>query len=144
MGTSTAREGDFNGDVIITGSNVDARDVLLQATHQVNLHNSTDTESMRSDNQSKSLGFGVSYGTGGFGVSTSMSKANGDANTDSAFQNNTHINASNTAAIVSGEDTNIVGVGVDARSVVARVGGGTRSESRRAVVIRSSREAKIS
>ncbi|MCI3207171.1 hemagglutinin [Pandoraea capi] len=111
------------GDVNVTGSDVDARDVLLQATHQVNLRNSTDTESMRSDNQSKNLGFGVSYGTSGFGVSASMSKANGDANTDSTFQNNTHINASNTAVIVSGGDTNIVGAVVDAKTVVARVGG---------------------
>ncbi|MCE4061292.1 hemagglutinin repeat-containing protein [Pandoraea sputorum] len=111
------------GNVNITGSNVDARDVLLQATNQVNLRNSTDIESMRSDNQSKSLGFGVSYGTSGFGVSASMSKGNGDANTDSAFQNNTHINASDTAVIVSGGDTNMVGAVVDAKTVIARVGG---------------------
>ncbi|WP_150739181.1 hemagglutinin repeat-containing protein [Pandoraea anapnoica] len=111
------------GNVNITGSNVDARDVLLQATNQVNLRNSTDTESMRSDNQSKNAGFGVSYGTSGFGISASVSKGNGDANTDSAFQNNTHISASNTAVIVSGGDTNIVGAVVDAKTVIARVGG---------------------
>ncbi|APD13294.1 hypothetical protein RO07_10215 [Pandoraea pulmonicola] len=111
------------GNVNVVGSNVDAKDVLLQATNQVNLRNSTDTESSRSENESKSGSFGVSFGTGGLGVSASMSRANGDANSDSAFQNNTHINAGNTAVIVSGGDTNIVGANVNADKVIARVGG---------------------
>ncbi|AJC20752.1 hypothetical protein RO07_10220 [Pandoraea pulmonicola] len=111
------------GNVNIVGSNVDAKDVLLQATNQVNLRHSTDTESSRSENESKSGSFGVSFGTGGLGVSASMSRANGDANSDSAFQNNTHINAGNTAVIVSGGDTNIVGANVNADKVIARVGG---------------------
>ncbi|VVE58680.1 filamentous hemagglutinin [Pandoraea horticolens] len=111
------------GNVNIVGSNVDAKDVLLQATNQVNLRNSTDTESSRSENESKSGSFGVSFGTGGWGVSASLSRAHGDANSDSQFQNNTHINASNTAVIVSGGDTNIVGANVNADKVIARVGG---------------------
>jgi filamentous hemagglutinin len=65
----------------------------------------------------------VSYGTGGFGVSASMSRAHGDANSDAATQNNTHINASNTATIISGGDTNIVGANVNANKVIADVGG---------------------
>ena len=112
-----------NGNVNIIGSNVDAADVLLQANNQVNLSNSTDTESTRSDNESKSGSIGVSYGTSGFGVSASMSKSNGDGSSDSNFQNNTHINAGNTAVIVSGGDTNIAGANVNADKVIARVGG---------------------
>jgi len=111
------------GNVNIIGSNIDAKDVLLQATNQVNVLSSKDTESTRSDNESKGGSFGVSFGTSGWGVSASFSKSNGDANSDSTFQNNSHINASNTAVIVSGGDTNIVGGNVNADKVIARVGG---------------------
>ncbi|VVD93338.1 filamentous hemagglutinin [Pandoraea soli] len=111
------------GNVNIIGSNIDAKDVLLQANNQVNLSHSTDTETSRSDNESKSGSIGVSYGTSGWGVSASLSKSNGDANSDSKFQNNTHINASQTAVIASGGDTNIVGANVNADKVIARVGG---------------------
>ncbi|VVE30858.1 filamentous hemagglutinin [Pandoraea capi] len=111
------------GNVNIIGSNIDAKDVLLQANNQVNILSSKDTESTRSDNESKGGSFGVSFGTSGWGVSASFSKSNGDANSDSTFQNNSHINASNTAVIVSGGDTNIVGGNVNADKVIARVGG---------------------
>ncbi|RSD19131.1 hypothetical protein EIZ52_10595 [Pandoraea apista] len=111
------------GNVNIIGSNIDAKDVLLQANNQVNVLSSKDTESTRSDNESKGGSFGVSFGTSGWGVSASFSKSNGDANSDSTFQNNSHINASNTAVIVSGGDTNIVGGNVNADKVIARVGG---------------------
>ncbi|WP_156440541.1 hemagglutinin repeat-containing protein [Burkholderia sp. MSMB1072] len=111
------------GNLTIQGSDVNAKDVLLQATNQVNLLNSTDTDSTRSTNKSSSSSIGVSFGTGGFGVSAAMSRAHGDANSDAAMQNNTHINASNTATIVSGGDTNIIGANVNANKVVADVGG---------------------
>ncbi|WP_174995681.1 hemagglutinin repeat-containing protein [Pandoraea horticolens] len=111
------------GNVNIVGSNIDAKDVLLQANNQVNVLSSKDTESTRSENESKNGSFGVSYGTSGWGASASFSKSSGDANSDSTFQNNSHINASNTAVIVSGGDTNIVGGNVNADKVIARVGG---------------------
>ncbi|MGS0623435.1 hemagglutinin repeat-containing protein [Ralstonia sp. VS2407] len=112
-----------SGNVNIVGSDVNAKNVLLQTNNQVNLRNSTDTDSTRSTNESKSASFGVSYGTGGFGVSASMSKAHGDANSDAQTQNNTHINASDTVTIVSGGDTNIVGANVNANKVLADIGG---------------------
>ncbi|XHO07535.1 hypothetical protein ACEQUB_p00782 (plasmid) [Ralstonia syzygii] len=112
-----------SGNVTIQGSDVNAQNVLLQAKNQVNLVNSTDTDSTRSTNESKSASVGVSYGTGGWGVSASTSKAHGDANSDATTQNNTHINARGTATIVSGGDTNITGANVNADKVVADVGG---------------------
>ncbi|WP_372435738.1 hemagglutinin repeat-containing protein, partial [Pandoraea sputorum] len=80
IATGDAASGKGNVDVI--GSSIDAKDVLLQATNQVNLRHSTDTESTRSENESKSGSLGVSFGTGGFGVSASASRGNGDANSD--------------------------------------------------------------
>ncbi|MBB3261082.1 hypothetical protein F4827_005990 [Paraburkholderia bannensis] len=52
-----------------------------------------------------------------------MSKAHGNANSDSAIANNTHINAGNSVTILSGGDTNIIGANVNARQVNADIGG---------------------
>ncbi len=112
-----------SGNVTIAGSSVSANDVLLAATNQVNLLNTTDTDSTRSTNQSNSASVGISYGTGGWGVDASMSKAGGNANSDAAMQNNTHVTAANSVAIVSGGDTNIIGSDVSGKQVAADIGG---------------------
>ncbi|MGF6999617.1 hemagglutinin repeat-containing protein [Paraburkholderia sp. GAS32] len=112
-----------NGNVTIAGSDVTANNVVLNAKNQVNLVNTTNTDTTRSTNESSSASVGVSYGTKGFGVSASMSKAHGDANSDAATQNNTHVTATNSVSIVSGGDTNIVGSDVSANRVSANVGG---------------------
>ncbi|WP_423369524.1 hemagglutinin repeat-containing protein [Burkholderia sp. LMG 32019] len=112
-----------SGNVTIAGSNVNANDVILAAKNQVNIINTTDTDSTRSTNESKSASVGVSVGTGGFGVSAAMSKANGDGNSDLATQNNSHVNATNGVTIISGGDTNIIGSNVKGNQVNADVGG---------------------
>ncbi len=112
-----------SGNLTIAGSNVNANDVILAARNQVNLVNTTDTDSTRSTNESGSASVGISYGTQGFGVDASMSKAHGNGNSDAAVQNNTHVTAANTATIISGGDTNIIGSNVNGRQVNADVGG---------------------
>ncbi|MCC8396671.1 hemagglutinin repeat-containing protein [Paraburkholderia sp. MMS20-SJTR3] len=112
-----------SGNMTIAGSNVNANDVLLAAKNQVNIVNTTDTDSKRSSNSSSSASVGVSYGTNGFGVSASMSNAHGDANSDAAIQNNSHITGTNSVAMVSGGDTNIIGSDVAGGTVTANVGG---------------------
>lgn len=112
-----------SGNVTIAGSNVNADDVILAAKNQVNIINTTDTDSTRSTNESKSASVGVSVGTGGFGISAAMSKANGDGNSDLATQNNSHVNAANGVTIISGGDTNIIGSNVKGNQVNADVGG---------------------
>ncbi|MEK6293762.1 MAG: hemagglutinin repeat-containing protein [Paraburkholderia tropica] len=72
-----------SGNLTIAGSNVNANDVILAASNKVNLVNTTDTDSTRSTNESSSGSVGISYGTSGFGVDASMSKAHGNANSDS-------------------------------------------------------------
>jgi filamentous hemagglutinin len=52
-----------------------------------------------------------------------MSKAKGNANSDTAIQNNTHVSAANTATIISGGDTNIIGSNLSGKQVNASVGG---------------------
>ena len=117
------------GNVTIEGSDVTARDVLLQATDQVNLVGSTDTYSARSTNESKSASGGVSIGTGGFGVSAAASRAHGDANSDAQMRRNAHISASGTATIISGGDTNLAGANVNATKVIGDIGGNLNIES---------------
>ncbi|MDN7160059.1 hemagglutinin repeat-containing protein [Paraburkholderia megapolitana] len=112
-----------SGNVTIAGSDVSGNNVLLAAKNQVNLVNTTNTDSTRSSNSSSSSSVGVSVGTQGFGVSASMSNAHGDANSDAAMQNNTHVTAANNVSIVSGGDTNIVGADVSGNHVSADVGG---------------------
>ncbi|WP_198388191.1 hemagglutinin repeat-containing protein, partial [Burkholderia ubonensis] len=112
-----------SGNVTIAGSHVNANDVILAAKNQVNIVNTTDTDSTRSTNESKSASLGVSVGTGGFGVSAAMSKANGDGNSDLATQNNSHVNAASGVTVISGGDTNIIGSNVKGNQVNADVGG---------------------
>ncbi|WP_310042825.1 hemagglutinin repeat-containing protein [Paraburkholderia caribensis] len=112
-----------SGNLTIAGSNVNANDVLLAAKNQVNLLNTTNTDTTRSTNESSSASVGVSYGTNGWGVSASMSKAHGDANSDAATQTNTHVQGTNSVTIVSGGDTNIIGANVNGKQVSADIGG---------------------
>ncbi|MGG1944216.1 hemagglutinin repeat-containing protein [Trinickia sp. NRRL B-1857] len=111
------------GNITIEGSRVAGNDVLLNASNKINLVSSTDTERVRSTNESQSASVGVSFGTNGWGVSAAMSRADGYANSDATMQNNTQIAARNTATIVSGGDTDIVGANLSARKVIAAVGG---------------------
>ncbi|BCQ57930.1 hemagglutinin repeat-containing protein [Burkholderia gladioli] len=108
---------------MIAGSNVNANDVILAAKNQVNIVNTTDTDSTRSTNDSRSASVGVSVGTGGFGVSAAMSKASGDGNSDLVTQNNSHVSAANSVTIISGGDTNLIGSTVKGNQVNADVGG---------------------
>ncbi|SIT45089.1 Filamentous haemagglutinin family outer membrane protein [Paraburkholderia piptadeniae] len=112
-----------SGNVTVAGSDVNANDAILAAKNQVNLVNTADTDSTRSTNQSSSASVGVSYGTQGFGVDASASKAHGNANSDAAMQNNTHVNGAQSVTIVSGGDTNIIGANVNGKEVTADVGG---------------------
>jgi filamentous hemagglutinin len=112
-----------SGNVTIAGSNVNASDVLLAARNQVNLVNTTDTDSTRSTNESKSASVGVSFGTNGLGVSASMANAHGDGNSDARITNNAHVNGANSVTLISGGDTNIIGANVNGGTVMANVGG---------------------
>ncbi|WP_459622006.1 hemagglutinin repeat-containing protein [Burkholderia sp. 3C] len=53
----------------ITGSSVNAQNLILAAYNQIDVANTTDTNSTRTTSESKSASVGVSVGTGGFGIS---------------------------------------------------------------------------
>ncbi len=112
-----------SGNLTVAGSNVNANDVILAARNQLNLVNTTDTGSTRSSNESSSASVGIAYGTQGFSVDASMSKAHGNGNSDTTMQNNTQVTAANTATIISGGDANIIGANVKGAQVNADIGG---------------------
>lgn len=127
--TATGNGTTGSGNVTISGSDVTATDVVLIAKNAVNLVSTTNTDSTRSSNSSSSASVGVSYTTRGFGVSASMSNAHGDANSDAAMQNNSHVTGTNSVTITSGGDTNIVGSDVSGGKVTANVGGNLNVQS---------------
>ncbi|WP_425127550.1 hemagglutinin repeat-containing protein [Burkholderia gladioli] len=112
-----------SGNITVAGSNVSGNDVLLAAKNQIDLRNTTNTDSTRSSNSSSGGSVGVSIGTNGIGVSASMSRAHGDGNSDAAMQNNSHVSGANSVTLVSGGDTNVIGATVSGRTVAADVGG---------------------
>ena len=119
-----------SGNVTIAGSNVSANDVVLAAKNQVNIVNTTNTDTTTSTNKSSSASVGVSYVLGqGFGVSASMANAHGDANSDAAMQNASHVTGANSVTVVSGGDTNIIGSQVSGGQVTANVGGNLNIQS---------------
>lgn len=133
-----------NGNVTVAGSNITGNNVALSAKNDVNLVNTTNTDSTRSTNKSSSASFGVSYGTQGFGVSASMSNAHGDANSDAAMQNNTHVSATNNVSIVSGGNTNVIGADVSANHVSADVGGNLNIQSVQDTTVSSAHQSSTS
>ncbi|MBR8059786.1 hemagglutinin repeat-containing protein, partial [Burkholderia dolosa] len=118
-----------SGNITVAGSNVSGKDVLLAAKSQIDLQNTTNTDSTRSSNSSSGSSVGVSIGTNGIGVSASMSRAHGDGNSDAAMQNNSHVVGANSVTLVSGGDTNVIGSTVSGRTVTADVGGNLNMRS---------------
>ncbi|WP_321785259.1 hemagglutinin repeat-containing protein [Burkholderia pyrrocinia] len=118
-----------SGNITVAGSNVSGNDVLLVAKNQIDLKNTTNTDSTRSSNSSSSASVGVSIGTNGIGVSAAMSRAHGDGNSDAAMQNNSHVTGANSVTLLSGGDTNVIGSNVSGRTVKADVGGNLNVQS---------------
>jgi filamentous hemagglutinin len=118
-----------SGNITVAGSNVSGNDVLLAAKNQIDLQNTTNTDSTRSSNSSSGSSVGVSIGTNGVGVSASMSRAHGDGNSDAVMQNNSHVTGANSVTLVSGGDTNVIGSNVSGGTVTASVGGNLNVQS---------------
>ncbi|WP_322080640.1 hemagglutinin repeat-containing protein, partial [Burkholderia cenocepacia] len=118
-----------SGNITVAGSNVSGNDVLLAAKNQIDLQNTTNTDSTRSSNSSSSASVGVSIGTNGIGVSAAMSRAHGDGNSDAEMQNNSHVTGANSVTLLSGGDTNVIGSNVNGGKVTADVGGNLNVQS---------------
>ncbi|WP_269768255.1 hemagglutinin repeat-containing protein [Burkholderia ubonensis] len=132
-----------SGNITVAGSNVSGNDVLLAAKNQIDLQNTTNTDSTRSSNSSSGSSVGVSIGTNGIGVSASMSRAHGDGNSDAAMQNNSHVTGANSVTLVSGGDTNVIGSTVSGRTVAADVGGNLNMRSVQDTTVSSAHQSSV-
>ncbi|WP_428980705.1 hemagglutinin repeat-containing protein, partial [Erwinia billingiae] len=116
-----------SGDINVQGSQLQAgNDVLLNASRDINLTSSQDTERSRGTNSSSggSVGVGIGAGSGGWGinVSASINKGSGHENSDSLVHNETQVTAGNRVTLVSGRDTTLTGAQVSGESIKADVG----------------------
>ncbi|WP_198364155.1 hemagglutinin repeat-containing protein, partial [Burkholderia ubonensis] len=132
-----------SGNITVAGSNVSGNDVLLAAKNQIDLQNTTNTDSTRSSNSSSGSSVGVSIGTNGIGVSASMSRAHGDGNSDAAMQNNSHVTGANSVTMISGGDTNVIGSNVSGRTVAADVGGNLNMRSVQDTTVSSAHQSSV-
>ncbi|KWN68190.1 hemagglutinin [Burkholderia ubonensis] len=132
-----------SGNITVAGSNVSGNDVLLAAKNQIDLQNTTNTDSTRSSNSSSGSSVGVSIGTNGIGVSASMSRAHGDGNSDAAMQNNSHVTGANSVTMISGGDTNVIGSTVSGRTVTADVGGNLNMRSVQDTTVSSAHQSSV-
>ncbi|WP_080427930.1 hemagglutinin repeat-containing protein [Burkholderia ubonensis] len=132
-----------SGNITVAGSNVSGNDVLLAAKNQIDLQNTTNTDSTRSSNSSSGSSVGVSIGTNGIGVSASMSRAHGDGNSDAAMQNNSHVTGANSVTMISGGDTNVIGSTVSGRTVAADVGGNLNMRSVQDTTVSSAHQSSV-
>jgi filamentous hemagglutinin len=115
------------GDINVQGSQLQAgNDALLNASRDINLTSSQDTERSRGTNSSSggSVGVGIGAGSGGWGinVSASINKGSGHENSDSLVHNETQVTAGNRVTLVSGRDTTLTGAQVSGESIKADVG----------------------
>jgi filamentous hemagglutinin len=118
------------GNLNIVGSNIDAKNVSLEAKNDVNIVSATDTDESHSTNKSSSGSIGVSYGSQGSGLTASASKAKGNSDSNGTTQTNSYVTGSDSVTIVSGNDTNIRGATVSGGKIWADVGHDLSIESR--------------
>ncbi|WP_332750465.1 hemagglutinin repeat-containing protein, partial [Hydrogenophaga sp.] len=126
----TASGAGEHSNILIQGSEVSAGgNATLNAEGDVNLLAAQKTASLSGSNKSDSGSVGISFGTGGFGVSASASSARGKEAGDDLVHSNTHITAGNVVHIQSGGDTTLQGALVKAETIQAEVGGSLLIES---------------
>jgi len=121
-------------DLTVTGSQIAAdKNVTLDATRNINLIASADTENNRSKNKSSSTSIGLSVGItsegAGFSVGLDASRGKGNANSDSVTYNNTQVSAGETLALNSGNDINLIGANARGKQVIADIRGDLNIES---------------
>ncbi|WP_428980675.1 hemagglutinin repeat-containing protein [Erwinia billingiae] len=92
--------------IIANSSRWAGNDALLNASRDINLTSSQDTERSRGTNSSSggSVGVGVGAGSGGWGinVSASINKGSGDENSDSLAHNETQVSGESIKAELEG------------------------------------------
>ena len=123
----------INYNINIKGSNVEGKDVTLDAKENLNVTASETTNKLEqnSKSSSSSVGVGFDLATGQVSsVTISGSKSKGEVDANSTSYNESTIKADKNLDFTSGKDTNIKGGKLSGEKVTSNVGGDLNIESK--------------
>lgn len=118
-------------DINITGSNVEGKDVTLNAKENLNITASKNTNKTEQNSKSSSASVGASLELGkgpSYSISGSMSK--GEVSANGTTYNESNVTANKYLSFASGNDTNIKGGNLSGEKVTGNVGGDLNIESK--------------
>ena len=118
-------------DIDITGSNVEGKDVTLNAKENLNITASKNTNKTEQNSKSSSASVGASLELGkgpSYSISGSMSK--GEVSANGTTYNESTVTANKDLSVASGNDTNIKGGKLSGEKVTGNVGGDLNIESK--------------
>ena len=118
-------------DIDITGSNVEGKDVILNAKENLNITASKNTNKTEQSSKSSSASVGASLELGkgpSYSISGSMSK--GEVSANGTTYNESTVTANKDLSFASGNDTNIKGGMLSGEKVTGNVGGDLNIESK--------------
>ena len=117
-------------DINITGSNVEGKDVTLNAKENLNITASKNTNKTEQSSKSSSASVGVGIGIDGTKYSVSGSMSKGEVSANGTSYNESNIKAEKDLTFASGNDTNIKGGKLSGEKVTGSVGGNLNIESK--------------
>ena len=120
-------------DINIKGSNVEGKDVTLNAKENLNITASKTTNKLEQDSKSSSASVGVGFdiATGQVSsVTISGSKSKGEVDANSTSYNESTVKADKNLDFTSGKDTNVKGGKLSGEKVTGNVGGDLNIESK--------------
>ena len=118
-------------DINITGSNVEGKDVTLNAKENLNITASETTNKLEQNSKSSSASIGASLELGkgpSYSISGSMSK--GEVSANGTTYNESTVTANKDLSFASGNDTNIKGGKLSGEKVTGNIGGDLNIESK--------------
>ena len=118
-------------DINITGSNVEGKDITLNAKENLNITASKNTNKTEQSSKSSSASVGASLELGkgpSYSISGSMSK--GEVSANGTTYNESTVTANKDLSFASGKDTNIKGGMLSGEKITGNVGGDLNIESK--------------
>ena len=117
-------------DINIIGSNVEGKDVTLNAKENLNITASKNTNKTEQSSKSSSASVGASIGIDGTKYSVSGSMSKGEVSANGTTYNESTVTANKDLSFASGNDTNIKGGKLSGEKVTGNVGKDLNIESK--------------
>ena len=117
-------------DINITGSNVEGKNVTLNAKENLNITASKNTNKTEQSSKSSSASVGANIGIDGTKYSVSGSMSKGEVSANGTTYNESNVTADKDLSFASGNDTNIKGGKLSGEKVTGSVGGDLNIESK--------------